>query len=71
VKIYEAHLFDKGMNDRMAIRWFKNVHYAIHQLNEDAGRYVEWKQMGEYHWAGLMSANPDDDFYIIYIREVE
>lgn len=70
MKIYETHQFDTGWNDLQEIKWYANPHKAMDALTESAGCYVEWKQMGQYHYAGLTSADPKDSFYIVYIRDV-
>lgn len=69
MKVYEAHKFDHQWNDLMEISWYRNEFRAMDDLAKHAGKYVEWKAF-EHHWAGRMSPDSNDDFYIIYIREV-
>lgn len=69
MKIYEAHKVSSQSNELAEIKWFANPHKAMDELTKDAGCYVEWKAF-EYHWAGLTSNNPGDDWYIVYIRDV-
>lgn len=70
MKVYEAHRFDEYWRDHTEIKLYANVHRAMDEMNKIAGCYVEWKQMNEHHWAGLTSADPRDDFYIVYIKNV-
>lgn len=72
MKIYERHHYDSLSNDLDEIIWYKNVNKAMYDIEwKDQPRYIEWHQMGEHHYAGRMSADPKDDFYIILIREVK
>lgn len=70
MKIYETHKFDSEWNDKMGISWYRNEFRAMADCDKHAGKYVEWKQMTEHLWAGRMSNDFNDDFYIIYVREV-
>lgn len=70
MKVYEAHKFDSYWNDLRGIYWYANPHKAMDDLTEEAGCYVEWKQMSEHHYVGLKSSNHYDSFFVVYIRDV-
>lgn len=70
MKVYRAHRFSNNWRDLTEIKYYANPHKAMDELNKIAGCYVEWKQMGQYHYAGLTSADPREDFYIVYIIDV-